>query len=142
MSEIEESIFDSGSGSSRRRRELRRAMPMVPAPRTEISTIHDTVFDDNMRAMFSREPADVIRRLQHGGYPDNWSKVCVGATGAIVSIPEYLYGDLHKGIVNTLWELMEAREKPMYVRDPDRFKTLVERHARKLIERIRNEGEK
>jgi hypothetical protein len=140
--EIEESIFDSGAGSSRRRRELRRAMPVVPAPRTETSVVHDTVFDDNMRAVFSREPAEVIRRLHHGGFPDNWTKVCIGATGVIVSVPEYLYGDLHSGIVKTLWELMEAREKPIYVRDPERFKKQVDRYARKLIERIRNEGEK
>lgn len=114
-------------------------MPSVPPPRSESRVIHDTVFDVNMRVVCSREPADVIRRLQHG-FPEDWVKVCVGATGVVVSVSDYLYGDLHGGIVKSLWELIEAREKAAYVRDPSRYEKLVDRYATRLINRVRDES--
>ena len=97
--------------------------------------IVDTVFNHLMRPVFVKPPEEVRRRLQYG-YPDDWSKVCVGETQQIVTITEYLYAEKYASVLGTLKELMTKKDLAMYQRSPERFDILLERTARRLIERI------
>jgi len=100
----------------------------------------DTVFDQRMHPVLAKEPHDVLRILT-GPHPDTWSKVMIGETGTLVTIPEYLYKDLLVTVTKTLHEMAGKQNLGMYQRNPDRWEELVSRTAVQLIRRIREEGE-
>lgn len=95
----------------------------------------DTVFNAQMAPVWSNEPAEVMRRLKYG-HSDSWAYVCIGSTGKIVSVSEYLYADTYKMVVKELTELLDKKDLAMYRRSPERLQTLVERISRRLIDSI------
>jgi len=95
----------------------------------------DTVFNEVMRPVFSGEPEEVLRRLRFG-YSESWVKVCIGKTGQIVSISEYLYAEKYEMVVKTLEELLRKKDLAVFRRNPERLQEHLERTARKLIDRI------
>lgn len=98
----------------------------------------DTILNELMHPVFAKEPDEVRRRLQHP-YSETWSKVLVGETGQVVTIPEYLYKDLLVTVTKTLHEMADKQNLSMYQRNPDRWEEFVSRTAVQLIKRIRNE---
>lgn len=96
----------------------------------------DTVFNANMRPVFVGEPETVRRRLAFPYPTDAWVKVCVGKTGRVVTIPEYLYEDKYDDVLRMIKELLEKQSFSLYQRDPARLDKQVERVARKIIERV------
>lgn len=99
----------------------------------------DTVFNNNMRPVFVEEPETVRRRLTTYPYPTDWVKVCIGETGQIVTIAEYLYLEKYKDVLDMIKELLQKQGLSLYQRDPSRFDRYVERTARKIIERVLSE---
>jgi hypothetical protein len=99
---------------------------------------NDTVFNKDMRIVFSDEPHVVLRRLKHP-YPETWSKVCIGDTELVVTIPEYLYRDTYKEVQGMLRGLVEQSKRPLYKRDPDRMDIHVQQLARKIIELVQKD---
>lgn len=97
-------------------------------------TFVDTVFNLHMRPVFVDEPDEVHRRLK-ASHPDSWVKVCIGETGQIVTIPEYLYKDKYESVIGMIKEVLRKQELPMFRRDPKRLDEFIERTARKIIER-------
>jgi hypothetical protein len=97
--------------------------------------VMDTVFNEVMRPVFSGEPEEVLRRLRFG-YSESWVKVCIGKTGQIVSISEYLYAEKYEMVVKTLEELLRKKDLAVFRRNPERLQEHLERTARKLIDRI------
>lgn len=97
--------------------------------------IVDTILDDHARPVWSKEPAEVLRRLRHP-YPANWTHVYIGAAQQTVTIADYLYGEKHAMVVKELKELVSRKDLSMYRRDPSRWDEHVERIALRLIERI------
>lgn len=98
---------------------------------------HDTILNDRMHPVKAGEPAEILRRIRFGT-PDDWTQVLIGETKQIVTIAEYLHGDTHKTVIKMLEELISKKDLAMYKRDPDRYAKLIDRTARKLIERIKN----
>lgn len=94
--------------------------------------ILDTVFNGEMRPVFVDAPAVVLRRLK-AGYPENWVKVCVGESGQIVTISEYLYGEKYQEVQNLLREVIKKHNLPIFVRDPSRLDTYISRVATQII---------
>lgn len=103
---------------------------------SETGVMADTVFNDQMRPVMSQEPADVRRRLLRGEYPEGWSKVLIGATGEIVTIPEYLFKEKYQTVVKTLYEILKKSGKPMYQNNPERLDEHIQRSAKRLINLI------
>jgi hypothetical protein len=99
---------------------------------------NDTVFNKDMRVVFSGEPHDVLRRLKYP-HPEAWAKVCIGDTGTVVTIPEYLYRDTYKEVQGMLRGLVEQSKRPLYKRDPERLDIHVQQLARKLIELVQKD---
>lgn len=97
-------------------------------------TTHDTVFNDRMKPVFVDEPHVVKRRL-HASHPESWSKVCIGETGLVVTIPQYLHAEKLSDIIMMLDELIRKSDLPMYKRNPARLKIYIESTAIRLIER-------
>lgn len=95
----------------------------------------DTIFDDQMRVVFNAEPPEVKRRL-NAKYPDSWVKVCVGTTGLVVSVEEYLYEDKYRDVLAMLRELLRKHDLPLYRRKPDRLETYLEATALRIIELV------
>lgn len=102
--------------------------------------MQDTVFNAAMRPVFSGEPSEVRRRLR-SPYPEGWEKICIGETGVIVTIPQYLYAETYESVVQTLTEIARRGGLPMYQRDTARLETYIQRTAHVLIKRVL-EGEK
>lgn len=100
--------------------------------------MHDTIFTDKMNPVFSRPRAEVLRRIRFGT-PDDWTLVMDGETQRIMTVGEYLHGDLLKQTVKTLEELIDKKDLALYVRNPQQYQKLIDRTARKIIERIKNE---
>jgi hypothetical protein len=94
----------------------------------------DTILNKWMYPVFIQEPAVVRRRLL-APYSDDWEKVCVGVTGQVVTITEYLYAEKFKDILGMVEELLRKKDLPMYRRDPERLKVYVEAATKKIIER-------
>lgn len=113
-------------------------MPAVSNRRSYGSMTHDTILTDHMEPMFAKEPAEVLRRIRYGT-PDHWTHVFVGESQKVVTIAEYLHGEKHNTVIKMLEELLAKKDKPMFVSNPDLFAKQIDRTARKLIERIRNE---
>lgn len=99
----------------------------------------DTVFNKFMRPVFSNEPAEVRRRLR-AAYSDDWVKVCVGETGQIVTITEYLYEEKFTDVLTMLKELLRKQDLPMYRRNPERLDIHLNSTAKKIIERVLGES--
>lgn len=95
----------------------------------------DTVFDVNMRPAFVGEPTEVKRRLK-ASHPEGWAKVCVGETGQILTVPEYLYEVKYTEVRGMLKELLRKQNLPMYKRDPERLEIYLDSAARKIIEKV------
>ena len=95
----------------------------------------DTIFNEEMRPVFSDEPETVKRRLK-AGFPDTWKKVLVGSTGLPVSIPEYLYEDKFNDVLRMIQDLIRRQDLAVYKRNPDRMKIYLEASAKKIIERV------
>lgn len=95
----------------------------------------DTVFNEQMRPAFVGEPAEVKRRLK-AGHPEGWTKVCVGETGLILTVPEYLYEVKYAEVREMLKELLRKQNLPMYKRDPERLEIYLDSAARKIIEKV------
>lgn len=95
----------------------------------------DTVFSDRMKPVFTGEPAEVHRRLK-ARYPDDWTVVYIGASRTVTTIPEYLYKDKLESVIEMIRELLRKQGLPVYLRDPSRFDTYIERVARKIIEKV------
>jgi hypothetical protein len=98
----------------------------------------DTVFDDSMKPVFTNVP-EVVKRRLHASYPESWTKVCVGETGKIVHIEEYLYKEKFNGVVEMLDEVLRKRELPLYKRNPERFEVYLHSTARRIIEHVLEE---
>lgn len=98
----------------------------------------DTVFNEQMHPVISKEPVDV-RRILRKPHPETWKTVLIGETQKIVTIPEYLYQETYESVVQTLIELVDQRDRATYKRDPKRWEDLVNRTAVQLIKRIRDE---
>jgi hypothetical protein len=102
----------------------------------------DTVFNNEMIPVFVNESATVKRRLK-APYPESWIKVCIGETGIVVTIAEYLYAEKYIDVLAMLNELLRKQDLAMYKRNPDRLKIYVESSARKIIELVlKDEKEK
>lgn len=98
----------------------------------------DTVFNGQMRPAFVDDPAVVKRRLK-AGHPEDWTKVCVGETGQIVTVAEYLYEEKFKEVRRLLKELMRKQTLPVYKRHPERLDIYLDSAARKIIEQVLGE---
>lgn len=98
----------------------------------------DTVFNEGMRPVFVDEPEEVMRRLK-ATHPDSWTKVCIGSSGIIVTVDEYLYKDKYTTTVKMLEELLRKHDLAIYRRSPERLKIYVESTAKKMIELILGE---
>lgn len=94
----------------------------------------DTVFNEGMRPVFSDDPSVVRRRLM-ASHPKEWTKVCIGESGVIVTVTEYLYEEKYRDVLGMLQELLRKQGLAMYQRNPDRFKIHIEATAKRLIER-------
>ena len=99
--------------------------------------MQDTIFNDKMKPVFAKEPAEVLRRIRFGT-PDDWAFVMVGETKEFVTIAEYLHGDDYKQVLKMLTELIEKKDLVLYQRNPKSYTKLIERTARKILERIRS----
>jgi hypothetical protein len=129
----DDSIFDVGAGRSRRRKDLPLAFPPVQNPRSYGDEMTDT-----MKPVFAKEPPEVLRRIRFGT-PDDWTHVLIGETQKLVTIAEYLHGDDFKTVLEMLEELIEKKDLALYQRNPKSYTKLIERTARKILERIKNE---
>jgi hypothetical protein len=95
----------------------------------------DTVFNEGMRPVFVDDPSVVRRRLM-ASHPEDWTKVCIGETGQIVTVTEYLYEEKYRDVLAMLNELLRKQGLAMYQRNPERLKIYVEASAKKIIERV------
>lgn len=91
----------------------------------------DTVLNDRMRPQFVDEPHVVLRRLK-AGHSESWTKVLVGATGLVVTVPEYLHGEKLETVEKALRDVLRASQLPMYKRTP----AALDKHLRRTAERI------
>jgi hypothetical protein len=98
----------------------------------------DTIFDDQMRPVFNNEPEVVKRRLQ-AKYPENWEKVCVGETGQVVSVTEYLHGIKYTAVRKLLEDLLRRQSLPAFQRNPERLNIYLDSGARRIIELVLGE---
>lgn len=99
----------------------------------------DTVFNGEMRPVFVDDPATVMRRLK-AGHPESWEKVCIGSSGLVVTIPEYLYSDTYKTVQQLIRGVMKKQTFTLYKKDPARLDLEIERTARRIIELIQKEN--
>ena len=95
----------------------------------------DTVFNEGMRPVFVDDPSVVRRRLM-ASHPEDWTKVCIGETGVIVTITEYLYEEKYRDILAMVNDLVRKSGLPMYQRNPERLKVYIESSVTKIIERV------
>lgn len=101
--------------------------------------VMDTVFNEQMHPVISKDPVDV-RRILRKPHPETWTKVLIGETQKIVTIPEYLYQETYEMVVQTLNELVDRKDLAMYKRDPKRWEDQIARTAIKLIKRIQDDA--
>lgn len=99
----------------------------------------DTVFNGEMRPVFVDDPPTVMRRLK-AGHPEAWEKVCIGESGIIVTIPEYLYSDKYKTVQQLIRDVLKKQGFTLYKRDPARLDAEIERTARRIIELIQKDS--
>ena len=92
----------------------------------------DTVFNEEMRPVFVDEPNEVMRRLK-AKFPETWTRVCIGSSGLVVTVDEYLYKDKYTTTVAMLEELLRKHDLAVYRKNPDRLKIYVESTAKKMI---------
>jgi hypothetical protein len=93
---------------------------------------YDTVFNGEMRVVFSDEPDVVLRRLK-AKHPDSWMKVCIGETNLIVTIPEYLYREKFGAVEELVREVLKRRDLPMFKRHPERLDAHIQRTVHQII---------
>lgn len=96
----------------------------------------DTVFNGEMRPVFAAEPPEVLRRLKSKQHPDTWEKVCVGETGRVITIPEYLYSEKYQDVQRIIKDVVSKSRLTMYERNPARLNVHIERTALRIIELI------
>lgn len=94
----------------------------------------DTVFDNRGRPVFSQYPDEVKRRLK-APHSEDWVRVHVSETGAVVTVAEYLYQVKYIEIMEMLREILRKHDLALYRRSPERLDIYLESAARKIIER-------
>lgn len=98
----------------------------------------DTVFNGEMRVVFCDDSHVVLRRLK-AGHPESWSRVCIGETNKIVSIPEYLHGEMLADVQKLIKDVLRKQALPVYKRDPSRLDTYIQQTALRIIDLVQKE---
>jgi hypothetical protein len=100
--------------------------------------IQDTVFDKNMKVVFTGSPDTVLRRLKHR-VEEGWTKVFIGESERIVSIEQYLFREKFDAVAELVRETVRKSKLPLYERRPERLEGLIGITVRQIFNEIDKE---
>lgn len=94
----------------------------------------DTVFDKDMKVVFSRSPRETEMRLNEK-HPPTWTYVLVGDTQKILTVVQYINRETYAEIVETLTEAFDRQDTRPY--KGVARKLFIEKIAQKIVDSIR-----